>query len=103
MDLQEKIKGSFDIRLKRDGSLEFTNDEMDYPGLRRSFKGKGLMTAPGKAEGNASVWVLNYGIAGRDHRTGTWTLRPATREEVGKFEARARSLQERKRKAGFID
>ncbi len=101
--LLEKIKGTFVLQAKPDGSLSITQSEMDYPGLRRSFKGEGRVTGGGKAEGDAVVWVKNYGIVGRDHRKGPWTLRPANEGEIRKFEAEARSLEERKRRAGLIE
>ncbi len=101
--LLEKIKGTFVLQAKADGRLAITQSEMDYPGLRRSFKGEGQVIGGGKAEGTAVVWVKNFGIVGRDHRKGAWTLRPASESEINKFEARARSLEERKRRAGFAE
>jgi len=103
VQLLEKIKGSFEFHAKPDGSLEIRESEMDYPGLRRSFKGKGRVTGAGTAGGQAVVWVKNFGFAGRDHRTAEWTLRPAHAEEIEKYEARERSLEERKRKAGMLE
>ncbi len=101
VQLLEGVQGSFELRVRGQGDLEIRDAEMDYPGLRRSFKGSGTLSSPGHATGEAVSWILNFGFAGRDHRTGPWSLRPASEAEIRSFQTKAKHLQERRRRAGL--
>jgi hypothetical protein len=101
--LLEKNQGSFELRLGADQKVSIVASEMDYPGLKRNLKGEGRLNQPGHAEGNAESWIMNFGIAGRDHRTGPWSLRPATDAEIKKHESKERRLEERKKRAGMSE
>lgn len=93
--------GSFELHLRGENRLVIRNDEMSYPGFRRNFKGDGELTAPGTARGEAEIWNVMIGGFSRDHRKGSWTLRPATEGEIERHEQQQRALEARKRRAGM--
>lgn len=101
VQLLETFEGRFD--LVRKGSLNWTiqNDEMSYPGLRRSFSGLGEFAGLGEVVGDAEIWIHMLGRVGRDHRRGTWSLRSASPAEIERFHQRQRSLEARRRRAGL--
>ncbi|MCH8512918.1 MAG: hypothetical protein LAT83_14885 [Kiritimatiellae bacterium] len=103
IQLLENFDGRFELHLRGDHQVVIRNDEMDYPGFRRNFKGSGKLTAPGTAKGDAEIWNVMVGGFSRDHRKGPWTLRPATTAEVERHEQRQRTLEARKRRAGMIE
>ncbi len=103
VQMLEKLKGSFELHSNEQGELIIRNDEMHYPGLKRIFNGEGRLTAAEGAEGTAAIWLKNLGPVGKDHRKGDWVLRPATEQEITRYEAKVRSLEERKRKAGMLE
>jgi hypothetical protein len=103
VQLLEGVKGSFELELLEGNRLRIRKAEMDYPGLKRSFEGTGVLTQAGHGAGQAESWIMNFSIAGRDHRTGPWELRPATEAEIKKHESKERALEERKRRAGLTE
>jgi len=99
--LLEAFEGRFDLQAKGESAWVIRNDEVGYPSLRRSLSGEGRSTGPGRMEGEGEVWIRLAGPLGRDHRKGSWTLRPATAEERGRWERRQRGLESRRRRAGL--
>lgn len=97
VQLLEDVKGSFILRVDNKGALEIVDADMHYPGLKRSFKGGGLMSEPGRASGRAIAWLKTLGPISRDHRAGPWTLRPATEKEIERHLEKRRKLEERRR------
>ncbi|MGA0333878.1 MAG: hypothetical protein ACO3N7_04110 [Kiritimatiellia bacterium] len=99
IQLLEEYTGSFSLQIASDQSLKIVDDEMDYPGLKRTFKGEGRLIRPGVAEGEAVMWLKSVGPISRNHREGPWTLRTATPEEIQRFELKQKTLQERRQRA----
>lgn len=100
VELLETFEGTFELH-PRGERLLIRNDDMSYPGLRRSFRGEGQLTGDGQAKGEAKIWVSTIGRFSRDHRASEWTLRPATPEEIQRHEERARRQEARRRRAGM--
>ncbi len=91
--------GEFTLALRPDRRVEIVRDRMDYPGLKRSFKGEGEILQPGVAGGTAVTWVKSIGPIGRDHRKGPWSLGPAKEREIRRYQnrqERLRTYRERK-------
>jgi len=65
---------------------------VEYPGLKRSFRGDGSILSPGRAEGTAISWLKSLGPISRNHREGSWQLRPATPREIERYQAEQRRL-----------
>lgn len=103
IQLLETFEGSFELHQRADNRVVIRNDQMDYPGLGRSFKGEGILLGQGRAEGYAEIWLDLMGPVRRDHRKGPWVLRPATEAEIRSHEAKVRQLEERKARAGMTE
>lgn len=101
VQLLETFEGSFELHGHGENELRIRNESISYPGLRRTLSGEGTITAPGRAQGEGTVWIRISGPVGRDHRKGPWTLRPATAEEIERHERVQRSLETRRRRAGL--
>lgn len=86
--------GGFAFSPEADGGLTITKSNMDYPGLKRSFRGEGTVQQPGVASGSAITWIKSVGPIGRDHRKGPWRLRPATPKEIQRVQQRQQRLRE---------
>jgi len=99
VELLGDFKGSFVLEPKSDGRLRIADSKVDYPGLRRKFKGTGRVREPGVAEGEAELWLKAAGPVSRNHREGAWTLRPATENEIRNDESKRRKLEERRKRA----
>lgn len=99
VQLLEDIKGSFIFTISSDNTVKIVDAEMDYPGLKRSFKGEGHILQTGYAEGNAIMWLKTSGPISRNHREGPWTLREATDREIKSYRAKQQRLEERKARA----
>lgn len=87
------FEGEFTLALRSERRVEIVRDRMDYPGLKRSFKGEGEILQPGVAGGTAITWVKSIGPIGRDHREGPWSLRPATEQEIRRYQNRRERLR----------
>lgn len=99
VQLLEDYTGSFSFKVTGDNKLDITRDEMDYPGLKRTFKGEGTLIRPGTAEGTAVVWLKSAGPVSRNHREGPWVLFKASDQEVRSFIRKQKSLEARKIRA----
>jgi len=99
IQLLETIQGAFTLRVDADGVVEIIDADMHYPGLKRSFKGKGRIESPGHASGRAVSWLKTLGPLSRDHREGAWTLRPAPAEKTQRFLEKRQNLDERRARA----
>lgn len=93
------FEGGFTFDPKADGGLGIVDADMDYPGLKRTFKGEGRVTKPGIASGTSVMWLKSAGPVSRNHRKGPWFLRPATEAEIQKFERKAAARNERLERA----
>jgi len=98
VDLLGDLKGGFSLRPLPGGALEIYASRMDYPGLKRSFKGEGRVIQPGVAEGDAISWLKSIGPFSRDHREGAWSLRPATPQEIERYQDKQQRLREYQRR-----
>ncbi|MDF3127582.1 hypothetical protein P0Y35_00075 [Kiritimatiellaeota bacterium B1221] len=99
VQLLENFTGNFSFKVSDSGALEITKDNMDYPGLKRTFKGEGQIIRPGNAEGNAVVWLKSVGPVSRNHREGEWVLYAASAEETASFLRKQKALEARKARA----
>ncbi|WFB37731.1 hypothetical protein P3T73_08165 [Kiritimatiellota bacterium B12222] len=77
--------GSFYLTLDKNRNIKFSNSEMSYQDLNRSFKGEGTLLEPGVASGEAVAWIKTVGPISRNHREGLWTLNLATPQEIDSF------------------
>ena len=91
--------GGFTMAPLPNGELEIVTSRMDYPGLKRSFKGEGRIQQPGVAMGTAITWLKSAGPVSRNHRKGTWSLRPATPQEVERYQQKQKQLEFRQNRA----
>jgi hypothetical protein len=85
--------GGFTFEPKGKDQVEITDSRMNYPGLKRTFRGEGVILSPGRAEGSAISWLKTMGPISRNHREGTWFLRPATPREIEQYQAQQQRLQ----------
>lgn len=99
VELLGDFDGGFGLELKDGNTLQIVDAKMDYPGLRRSYKGTGNVVQPGLASGTDTMWLKTTGPISRNHRDGTWTLRPATQDEIRRYERKQLQLKERRRRA----
>jgi hypothetical protein len=97
------FEGSFDLVPETDGKLRIAASRLDYPGLKRSYKGDGEVRKPGVASGSAIMWLKSAGPMSRNHRKGTWMLRPATPGDVQSYERRQHDLDVRRKRAQGAD
>jgi hypothetical protein len=99
VQLLETFQGDFTLRPDASGQVDMVEDHISYPGLRRTLKGSGQLTATGKAEGQAVIWLKSAGPISRNHREGPWTLRQATPEEEKAFRLKQQAIEKRKQRA----
>ncbi len=99
VQLLEDYTGSFSFKVSDSGALDITDDNMNYPGLKRKFKGEGQILRPGTAEGTAVVWLKSVGPISRNHREGEWVLNAASLQETAAFQRKQIALELRKARA----
>lgn len=90
--------GSFTLRPESGNGVSIQNDQMSYPGLKRSLQGSGTVQTDRTASGKLELW-LGGGPIKRNHRKGDWTLRPATPQEAESWKRKQQLLEERKKRA----
>lgn len=99
VQLLETFKGAFTLKTQADGRVYLIDDDISYPGLKRTLKGEGRITSIGEAAGTATVWLKTMGPVSRNHRKGPWRLVRATAEDIRKFESKQQTLETRKERA----
>jgi len=92
VQLLEHHGGSFKLLVSDDRRVHVRDGKMPLADIKRTFHGSGQIGVGGVVRGEGEIWLQTIGPLKRDHRTGPWTLTPASASES---EKRLKRIRER--------